>query len=100
MARRKIMHHNWKLYTVQATVWNDKKLVGFLHNHLVEDTEGHTVDRWSPRKKKRQPISSHGVTTDYSYHMNGVDHKDRDTADLDCIPQVKQILLANFLLAF
>jgi hypothetical protein len=82
MARRTIVHHNRKLYTVQAAVWKDKKLVGFLHNHLVEDTtEGHTIDRWSPRKKKRQPISSHGVTTDYSYHMNGVDHKDRGTAD-------------------
>jgi hypothetical protein len=69
------------LYTVQATVWKDKKLVGFLHNHLVADTEGHTVERWSPTKKRRKSISSHEVTTDYSYHMNGVDHKDRDTAD-------------------
>jgi hypothetical protein len=81
MALQKIMRLNQKLYTVQATVLKDRKLVGFLHNHLVEDTEGHTVDRWSPREKKRQPIPSYGVTTDYSYHMNGVHHKDRDTAD-------------------
>jgi hypothetical protein len=43
--------------------------------------EGHTVEQWLPRKKKRKYISSHGVTMDYSYHMHGVDHKDRDTAD-------------------
>jgi hypothetical protein len=79
----KIINENQRspLYMVQATVWKDKKLVGFLHNHLVADTEDHTVERWSPRKKKRKSISSHEVTTDYSYHMNGVDHKDRDTAD-------------------
>ncbi len=82
MARLKVANNNRRnLYTVQATVWKDKKLVGFLHNHLVDATEGHTVERWSPRKKKRKSVSSHKVTTDYSYHMNGVDHKDRDTAD-------------------
>jgi hypothetical protein len=69
------------LYTVQATVWKDKKLVGFLHNHLVKDTTDHTVRRWLKEKKMRQEISSHQVTTDYSFHMNGVNHKDRDTAD-------------------
>ena len=82
-ARRKITKKNQTtpMYTVQATVWKDKKLVGFLHNHLVEDTSDHTVQRWSPRKKRKKSIPSHEVTTDYSYHMNGVDHKDRDTAD-------------------
>jgi hypothetical protein len=81
MARRKIVHQKQTtpLYTVQATVWKDKKLVGFLHNHLVEETEGHTVERWSPQKKKRKLISCHEVTTDYSYNMS--DQKDRDTAD-------------------
>jgi hypothetical protein len=43
--------------------------------------EDHTVEQWSPRKKKRKPIASHAVVSDYSYHMNGMDHKDRDTAD-------------------
>jgi hypothetical protein len=62
MAHQKIVNQNW--YTIQATVWKDKKLVGFLHNHLVEDMEGHTVERWLPWKKKRKSISSHGVTTD------------------------------------
>ena len=81
MERQKIVHRNRKLYTVQATVRKDKKLVGFLHNHLVQDTKDHTVQRWSQAKKKQDSISSHEVTTDYSYHMNGVDHKDQDTAD-------------------
>jgi hypothetical protein len=82
MAHQKIFNLNQAtpLYTVQATVWKDKKLIGFLHNHLVADTEGHTVERWSPQKKKRKSILSHKVTTDYSYHINGVDRKDRDTA--------------------
>jgi hypothetical protein len=83
IARRKVVKENrtTPLYTVQATVWKDKKLVGFLHNHLVDDTEDHTVERWSPTKKRRKAIPSHAVVTDYSYHRNGVDHKDRDTAD-------------------
>jgi hypothetical protein len=33
-------------------------------------------------EEEKKSISSHAVTTDYSYHMNaGVDHKDRDTVD-------------------
>jgi hypothetical protein len=47
----------------------------------VEDTDGHTVERWLPQKKKRKSISSHEVTTDYSYNMSGGDQKDHDTAD-------------------
>ena len=34
-------------FTVQATVWKDKKQVGFLHNHLVEPSVDVRVDRWS-----------------------------------------------------
>jgi hypothetical protein len=47
MARQKIINDNQRspLYTVQATVWKDKKLVGFLHNHLVADTEDHSYCR-------------------------------------------------------
>jgi hypothetical protein len=29
----------------------------------------------------KKSIPSHEVTADYSYHMNGADHKNRDTAD-------------------
>ena len=69
------------LHTVQAKAWKDKKLVGFLHNHLAEDTSDHTAKQWLPRKKWKKSIPRHGVTADCSHHMNGVDHKDRDTAD-------------------
>jgi hypothetical protein len=31
--------------------------------------------------EEKEKIDFKSVTTDYSYHMNGVDHKDRDTAD-------------------
>jgi hypothetical protein len=81
MERQKVVHQKRNLYMVQATVWKDKELVGFLHNHLVQDTKDHTVQQWSQAKKKRDAISSQEVTTNYSYHMNGVDHKDQDTAD-------------------
>ena len=97
MARREIINKNQRspLYTVQATVWKDKKLVGFLHNHLVADTEDHTVERWLPRKK-RKLICSHEVVTDYSYHMNGVDHKDRDTADWTVLLESNRFYLRIF----
>jgi hypothetical protein len=47
MVGRKIVNQNTKttMYTVQATVWKDQKLVEFLHNHnLVQDTKDHTVE--------------------------------------------------------
>ena len=66
---------------MQATMWKDKKLVGFLHNHLVSSNAEDYVKRWSPRQKKKKKISSHEITHSYALHMNGVDHKDRDTAD-------------------
>ena len=40
-----------------------------------------TVLRYSPSKKMKKEIQSHPVVRDYNYHFNGVDHKDRDTAD-------------------
>ena len=38
---------NRLLFKVQATVWKDKKEVGFLHNHLVSTAEEETgsIDR-------------------------------------------------------
>ena len=55
---------------MQATMWEDKKVVGFLDNHLVIGNADEYVERWSPRPKKR--VSSHEVTRDYALHMNGV----------------------------
>jgi hypothetical protein len=77
-------------------VWKDKKLVGFLHNHLVANTEDHTVERWSPWKKKRKSNCSHEVVTDYSHHMNGVDDKDRDTADWTVLLKSNRFYLRIF----
>ena len=81
MAFQRVESAGQLLYVMQATIWKDKKLVGFLHNHLVSSNADQMVKRWCPRRKKKKKISSHQVTADYAYHMNGVDHKDRDTAD-------------------
>jgi len=80
-AFQEVYHRSRHLYTVQATIWKDKKLVGFLHNHLVEPEVDSNVLRYSPRKKRKKKIQSHNISKDYSMHMNGVDTKDRDTAD-------------------
>ena len=66
---------------MQATVWRDKKVVGFLHNHLVEPCADDFVERFSPRRKSKKKINSHAITSDHIENFNGVDHKDRDTAD-------------------
>ena len=69
-------------FTVQATVWRDKKLVGFLHNFKVEQPTGtHKVLRWSPTQGKRVEVEGPTVVSEYTAHYSGVDHKDRDTAD-------------------
>jgi hypothetical protein len=71
------------LFKVQATVWKDKKEVGFLHNHLVSTAEDETgmIDRWDRAKKRTIKIRSPIIVKDYQANMNGVDRKDRDTAD-------------------
>ena len=81
MAFQKVESAGKLLYVMQATMWKDKKIVGFLHNHLVDNNADEYVERWSPRTKRKKKISSHQITSDYALHMNGVDHKDRDTAD-------------------
>ena len=81
LAFQKVMHKGRHLFTMQATVWRDKKVVGFLHNHLVEPCADDFVERFSPRRKSKKKITSHSITSDYIKNFNGVDHKDRDTAD-------------------
>ena len=66
---------------MQATVWKDKKVVGFPHNHLVQPCADDFVERFSPRRQKKRKVVAHAITSDYIEHFNGVDHKDRDTAD-------------------
>ena len=81
LAFQKVVSKGRHLFTMQATVWKDKKVVGFLHNHLVQPCADDFVERFSPRRKKKRKVVSHAVTSDYIEHFNGVDHKDRDTAD-------------------
>jgi hypothetical protein len=66
---------------VQATVWQDKKEVAILHNHLVAPAGEHTVRRYMNSKRQRVDVASPPIIPEYSNFMNGVDHKDRDTAD-------------------
>ena len=71
------------LYTLQATLWKDKKMVGFLHNHHVstsDASEQYTVTRWSPRLKKKRKVPAHSVVTDYNDFMSGVDNNDKSIA--------------------
>ncbi|CAJ1954086.1 unnamed protein product [Cylindrotheca closterium] len=69
------------LYLVQATLWKDKKMVGFLHNHLVQSEQDHQVKRWDKESRTKKEIPAHPIVTDYNKYMGGVDAKDRDTAD-------------------
>lgn len=72
---------NKALYTVPATVWKDKKMVGFLHNHLVQPDQNHQVKRYDKKSRKKEDIKAQPVVLDYNRYMGGVDAKDRDTAD-------------------
>ena len=45
VAFQKVERNNKLLYTMQATIWKDKKLVGFLHNHLVSGNADDSVKR-------------------------------------------------------
>jgi hypothetical protein len=69
---------NKLLFKVQATVWKDKKEVGFLHNHLVSTAEDETgiIDRWDRAKQRTVNIRSPIIVKDYQANMNGVDCKD------------------------
>ena len=68
---------------MQATIWKDKKQVGMLHNFAVHSpSQGeHFVKRWSPSKKAKKDVESPSAVPVYANHYNGVDRKDRDTAD-------------------
>ena len=61
---------------VQATVWQDKKEVAILHNHLVAPAGEHTVRRYMNSKRQRVDVASPPIIPEYSNFMNGVDHKD------------------------
>jgi hypothetical protein len=70
-------------FTMQASVWRDKKQVAMLHNVDViqPDQDTHKVLRMSPNSKKKKEVNSPRVISSYSSTYNGVDRKDRDTSD-------------------
>jgi hypothetical protein len=66
-------------FTMQASVWRDKKQVAMLHNVDViqPDQDTHKVLRMSPKSKKTKEVDSPRVISSYSSTYNGVDRKDR-----------------------
>jgi len=62
-------------FIAQATVWKDRKEVGFLHNFKVEPGQNpdSTVVRYSSPDKCHISIDSPAVVTEYSANMGGVD---------------------------
>ena len=89
-------------YTMQATIWKDKKQVGLLHNFDVKSMEHgtHYVERWSPRKKRKREVESPTAITTYTNNYNGVDKKDRDTADWGVSLKSERWYLRVFFWAF
>jgi hypothetical protein len=82
-------------FTVQATIWKDKKLVGMLHNFEISNRKTQVL-RYSPTKKAKKEVSSPEVIPVYSAHYNGVDRKDRDTADWSIALKSKRWYLSIF----
>eukprot|EP00557_Chaetoceros_sp_GSL56_P001663 CAMPEP_0176503360 /NCGR_PEP_ID=MMETSP0200_2-20121128/15318_1 /TAXON_ID=947934 /ORGANISM="Chaetoceros sp., Strain GSL56" /LENGTH=239 /DNA_ID=CAMNT_0017902639 /DNA_START=116 /DNA_END=832 /DNA_ORIENTATION=+ len=75
-----ITNAHCKPCTVQATIWKDKRLVGMLHNFEISTCKTNVL-RYSPTKRARREVTSPDVIPVYSTYYNGVDRKDRDTAD-------------------
>jgi hypothetical protein len=95
-AFQKIIMKNKPQYTIQATIWKDKKLVGFLHSHLVKQNSNEEVLHWdSAITRQHKQIPSHAITRDYALHRNGVDHKDRDTADWTVLVKTNRVWLID-----
>jgi hypothetical protein len=70
-------------FTMQASVWQDKKQVAMLHNVAViqPDHDTHKGLRMSPKSTKKKEVDSPRVISYYFSTYNGVDRKDRDTAE-------------------
>jgi hypothetical protein len=70
-------------FTMQASVWEDKKQVAMLHNVDViqPNQDMHTVLRMSPKSKKKKEVNSPRAISSFDSTFNGVDRKDRDTSD-------------------
>ena len=68
-------------FTAQATTWKDKKQIGVLHNYLVESTSDSTILHYNKTTHMSEPVLVPRILDDYSHHMGGIDHVDRDSAD-------------------
>ena len=68
-------------FTMQASVWRDKKLVAMVYNVDViqPDQDTHKALRMSPKSKKKMEVDSPRVISFYPSTYNGVDRKDRNT---------------------
>ena len=87
-------------FTMQAIIWKDKKLVGMLHNFGVQAVARgtHFVQRWSPKRKAKKEVESSSIVPVYCKHYNGVDRKDRDTADYTVSLESGRWYIADLLL--
>jgi hypothetical protein len=79
---------------LQATVWMDMKLVGFLHSAKVSKSEGFTVEQWCRKEKKRISVATPPVTHEYSDCMGAVDMNDGDGANYPVSFRSKSVVLA------
>lgn len=68
-------------FVLQATIWMDRKLVGFLHSAQVTTSDNHSVQRWSRTEKKKVDVVSPPVTWEYSDCMGDFDMNDGDGAN-------------------
>jgi len=89
-----------KRFIGQATVWKDKKLVGFLHNHIVEPIGNWVVPRYDKSKRRRVEIPSHLVSKDYGENYGGVDRNDRDASDYTVSVRTNRFYLRIFFWLF
>ena len=69
------------MFTLQATIWMDRKLVGFLHSAQVTRSDGFTVKRYNRKEKKRVDVPTPPVTGEYADCMGAVDMTDGDGAN-------------------
>ena len=82
---------------MQTTVWQDKKLVGYLHSHKVEPNNKTTVEQYDSPWRRNKTIKAPPVSPEYSLFMNGVGRKDPDTADWTISLQTNHYYLRIFL---
>ena len=73
------------LFNVQATVWKDRKQVGFLHNHKVtKSVSTHTVSRLYQAKRRCIQVIAPFIQPIYAKYYSGVDILDRGISDWTC----------------